>query len=195
MSSSVVRFAPSRRYLLMAFAALAGSVISGAIAWRAEFAWAPAGLFFATSAMLFALALRPTIEIHEDHLKIGRRMIPWGDIRRVDQTSWKAPLALYLTLVDGSRVLVLYPEAMETCGALLRAIRRHAREALLDGVSYRQFWGEPVTIVEPPRQIAPPPRYPLLRPEDEEEVERMFQRLKTVGHIDQRADQRRDSEK
>ena len=28
--------------------------------------------------------------------------------------------------------------------------------------------------------------YPLLRPEDEEEVERMYQRLKTVGHFDQR---------
>ena len=36
-----------------------------------------------------------------------------------------------------------------------------------------------------PRQIAPP-HYPLLRPEDEDEVERMFQRLKTVGHLERR---------
>src|SRR5215831_18241143 len=101
MSSAVVRFAPSRRYLLMAFAALAGTVISSAIAWRAEFAWAPAALFLATSVMLFALALRPAIEVHEDHLRLGRRVILWSSIRRVDQTSWKAPLALYLTLSDG----------------------------------------------------------------------------------------------
>jgi hypothetical protein len=179
----------------MAFAALAGTAVSSVIAWRAEFAWAPAALFLATSVMLFALALRPAIEIHEDHLRLGRREILWTDIRRVDQTSWKAPLALYLTLTDGSRVLVLYADVQESCAALLRSIRRHAREALLDGVSYRQFWGEPVTVIEPPRQLPPPPRARLLLAEDEEEIERMFQRLKTVGHIDQRADQRRDSEK
>jgi hypothetical protein len=33
----------------------------------------------------------------------------------------------------------------------------------------------------------PPPRYPVLPPEEEEEVERMFQRLKSVGHFDQRS--------
>jgi hypothetical protein len=31
-------------------------------------------------------------------------------------------------------------------------------------------------------------RYPLLLPEEEEEIERMFQRLKTVGHLEQRSD-------
>jgi hypothetical protein len=30
----------------------------------------------------------------------------------------------------------------------------------------------------------PSPRYPLLRPEDEAEVERLYQRLKAVGHLD-----------
>ena len=31
-----------------------------------------------------------------------------------------------------------------------------------------------------------PPRYRLLRPEDEAEVERLYQRLKTVGNLDQK---------
>jgi hypothetical protein len=35
--------------------------------------------------------------------------------------------------------------------------------------------------------VAPPPRYPLLRPEDEDEVEKMFQKLKSVGRIDGRS--------
>ena len=34
---------------------------------------------------------------------------------------------------------------------------------------------------------APPSRYPLLSPEDEAEVERLFQRLKTEGRLDQHA--------
>jgi len=67
--------------------------------------------------------------------------------------------------------------------SLLRHLRRYSREALLDGVPYGQFWGEPPSAA--PKQI-PPPRYPLLRPEDEEEVERMLQRLKSVGRLDPR---------
>ena len=110
------------------------------------------------------------------------------DIRRVDQTNWKAPLAVYLTLAAEKRLLLVYPGKLEACDALVRYLRRHSREALLDGVSYRQFWGEPAPVGTP--STSPPPRYPLLRPEDEEEVERMFQRLKTVGHIDVRGEHR-----
>jgi hypothetical protein len=40
------------------------------------------------------------------------------------------------------------------------------------------------------KNIAPPPRYPLLRPEDEDEVEKMFQKLKSVGRIDGRSDEK-----
>ena len=36
------------------------------------------------------------------------------------------------------------------------------------------------------RKQAPPPRYRILRPEDEAEVERLYQRLKTVGNLDQK---------
>ena len=32
----------------------------------------------------------------------------------------------------------------------------------------------------------PAPRYRVLRPEDEAEVERLYQRLKTVGNLDQK---------
>jgi hypothetical protein len=184
MSSPSARFAPSRKFLMLACAALAGTGLSAAVAWQWPPAWIAAGLFLATSTALFLLCGQPVIEIHESHLQVGRRAIPWTDIRRVDQTNWKAPLAVSLTLTGEKRVLLIYPGKLEACEALLRYLRRNAREALLDGVAYRQFWGEPVVPVE--RRQLPPPRYPLLRPEDEEEVERMFQRLKTVGHIDQR---------
>jgi len=88
-----------------------------------------------------------------------------------------------VTLHDGSRVLLIHPGDLDSSASLLRHLRRNSREALLDGVPYRQFWGGPPSPT--PAQIAPP-RYPMLRPEDEDEVERMFQRLKSVGHLERR---------
>ncbi len=182
--SPVVRFAPSRKFWVFGCVALAGAVLSAIIAVRTPMplAWIPASLFLVTSGPLLLLATRPNVEIFETHLQIGRRSIPWNDIRRVDQTNWRAPLVVDLALTHDGGLRLVYPGDMDACAALLRCLRRYSREALLDGVPYRQYWGEPNPIDQ--RQL-PPPRYPLLRPEDEEEVERMFQRLKAMGHIDQ----------
>ena len=156
-----------------------------------------AALFGISAVALAAVTLRPAIEIHESFLAVGRRVIPWAEIRRVDRSGWNAPLAVHLTLLDDQRVLILYPGELDSCGSLLRHLRRYSRLALLDGVSYREFWGEPPAN---PPAAAPveslPARYPLLRPEDEEEVERMFQKLKSVGRIDSRGnDSRSDDER
>jgi hypothetical protein len=150
-------------------------------------AWLAAILFGFATVFLLALALRPAVEIHDRHLKVGRRQIAWNSIRRLDQTGWRIPLAVNLTLRadDGheTRLLLVHAGDAESCDGLLRYLRRYSREALLDGIPYRQFWGEPSKPA--PKQL-PPPRYQLLLPDEEEEVERMFQRLKTVGHFDQR---------
>ncbi len=175
----------------MALVALAGGSIAGLAAMRWPAMWIAmsvcGGVLALAGACLLLLALRPAIEIHETHLAIGRRSIGWSEIRRIDQTpwltTWDAPLAVYLTLADESCVLVVYAGWTDSCPGLLRNLRRYSREALLDGVPYLQFWGE-----IPGAKQLPPPRYPLLRPEDEEEIERMFQRLKTVGRLDHRAD-------
>ena len=114
-----------------------------------------------------------------------RRSIAWREIRRLDRTGWNAPLVLRLTLSGdhGPKNLVLiYPGDLDACSSLLRHLKRYSREALLDGVPYPKFWGEASAR---PRQL-PPARYPVLRPEDEEEVERMFQRLKSEGSIEER---------
>jgi hypothetical protein len=147
--------------------------------------WIAAALFAIPAAAVLLLAFRPAIEIHDSHLRIGRRQIPWNRIRRLDQTGWNVPLLVHLTLEDDRRVALLHPGDLDSSASLLRHLRRSAREALLDGVPYRQFWGEPPASA-PPRVA--PLRYPLLRPEDEAEVERMFHRLKSVGHLEQRHD-------
>ncbi len=152
--------------------------------------WLAAVLFAIPAVLLLVLAFRPAIEIHNSHLRIGPRQIPWSRIRRLDQSGWNVPLLVYLTLDDGQRVALLYAGDLDSSASLLRHLRRSAREALLNGVPYRQFWGEPPAAAasSPASSIAPPRaaplRYPLLRPEDEAEVERMFQRLKSAGHLE-----------
>ena len=90
-----------------------------------------------------------------------------------------------MTLFDDSRFLLVYPGDLDSCNSLLRHLRRLSRDALIDGIPYRQYFGEVLTPASERKQ-APLPRYRILRPEDEAEVERLYQRLKTVGNLDQK---------
>ena len=84
------------------------------------------------------------------------------------------------------RVLLTYPGDLDSCNSLLRHLRRLSRDALIDGIPYRQYWGEVLAPGGDRKQQSPLPRYRILRPEDEAEVERLYQRLKTVGNLDQK---------
>jgi hypothetical protein len=143
----------------------------------------PAVLFVFSSAVMLFLTFRPAVELREDSLHIGARIIRWPDIRRLDRTGWISPLVVHITLADSSRVLLFYPGDPDSSNSLLRGLRRASRDALIDGVPYRQFWNEPAAPAAEPAPL-PSPKYQLLLPEDEADVERMFQRLKTVGHLD-----------
>lgn len=180
----MTRYLPSRHYLWAGLAAWGLAAFSGWVAIN----WTPAVvalvLFLASSSVLVFLALRPPIEIRDSHLMVGSRAIPWSDIRRLDRTGWMSPLIVHVTLFDDSRVTLIYPGDLDSANSLLRHLRRNAREALIDGRPYRQFWGEAL-ISAPERKQLPSPKYRVLRPEDEEEVERLYQRLKTVRHLDE----------
>jgi hypothetical protein len=140
-------------------------------------------LLFAAAGLLLFFGFRPPIDLRAQHLVVGRRAIPWADIQRVDRTRWRSPLVVRLTLSDLSRILVIYPADRDTANVLLRRIRRSARMALIDGRPYREFWGEAVSAAEDVKPL-PSPSYRLLRPEDEADVERLYQRLRTVGRLD-----------
>jgi Protein of unknown function (DUF3093) len=183
VSRPLARYTPCRRFLLLTLVAIFGALLSAWMGLRWAPSWIAAGLFAVSGALLLVVTLRPSIEIHETHLAIGRRVMPWSDIRRIDQTGWNAPLAVHLTLADQQRILLVYPGDLDSSTSLLRHLRRYSRQALLDGMPYRQFWGEPAAANDEPPKA---PKYPLMRPEDEEEIERMFQRLKSVGRLDGR---------
>jgi hypothetical protein len=181
----MTRYSPARHYLWLGVVAIVLAGFSSWIGLSFTPSLFPAGLFVITAAFLFVMAFRPPIDIHEGYLAIGSRIIPWMDIRRLDRTGWISPLIVRITLFDDSHVYLLYPGDLDSCNNLLRHLRRLSRDALIDGIPYRQYWGE-VLASGGPRKQSPPPRYRILRPEDEAEVERLYQRLKTVGHLDQK---------
>jgi hypothetical protein len=181
----MTRYVPARHYLWYGIAALVLAGAAGCFAWFfAPIAYAASGLFVLTSALLFVMAFRPAIEVHEGYLSIGSRIIPWMDIRRLDRTGWISPLIVRITLYDDTRFVLVYAGDLGDCNNLLRHLRRLSRDALLDGIPYRQYWGEVLTPEEDKKSNTP--RYRILRPEDEAEVERLYQRLKTVGNLDQK---------
>lgn len=178
-----MRYTPSRQYLTAGLVAAALAVISAVFATEWIIALVGAILFLLSAVAVMLLAFRPPIEIQEHFVVIGQRTIPWMDVKRVDRTGWISPLAVFLTLVNDERVLVIYPGDLDSANSLLRHLRRGSREALIDGIPWMEFWGETIAPVAE-KKASVPVKIQLLRSEDEAEVERLFQVLKTVGHFD-----------
>lgn len=180
----MTRYLPARHYISFGLVALGLAIFSGWLGLEWTPVYVPAFLFLLSSALLLGLAVRPPVEIQEAFLVVGKRMIPWMDIRRLDRTGWLSPLIVRLTLYDDTKVTIVYPGDLDSCRSLLRTLRRMCRDALIDGIPYRQYWGEVLVSAAKGAKAAPSPRYRLLLPEDEAEVERLYHRLKSVGHLD-----------
>ena len=181
----MIRYLPARHCLSFGIVALGLAAFSGWLGMQWAPSFIPCALFALTAAALLYLASRPAIELHPHHLAVGSRIVHWMDIRRVDRTRWIAPvLIVRITLFDDSHETLIYPGEPDSCHNLMRQLRRASRDALIDGVPYRQYWGE-MLATSPEGKNSP--RYRILRPEDEVEVERLYQRLKTVGHLDQKS--------
>jgi len=178
------RYVPARHYVSFGIVALALAGFSGwlGVSWSPSFG--PAVIFLLIAATLLALAFRPAVKVYDAHLEIGKKIIPWQDVRRVDRTGWISPLVVKLALYDEDTVILVYPGEVDCCKHLLRTLRQMSTNAMIDGIPYRQYWGELLGTGESKQLTAP--RYRVLRPEDEEEVERLYFLLKTVGHIDPR---------
>src|SRR5258708_7656458 len=110
----MTRYSPSRTFRYLGFAALGLAVVCGWFGTQFMGAWIPAVLFVLTATVLLTLAFQPGIEVHESHLAIGKRVIPWGEIRRLDRTGWVSPLVVNLTLHNDQRLLLVFPGELET---------------------------------------------------------------------------------
>ncbi|MBI3210020.1 MAG: hypothetical protein HYZ37_14135 [Candidatus Solibacter usitatus] len=178
----MTRYLPSKQYRYAGAVAFGLAALSGFLSLHYPLVWIPAGLFLATAAFLLVLSTLPAIEIHETHLKVGGKLVLWEEIRRLDRTGFVSPLVMNLALDSGHRMFLIYPGGLEASTMLLRHLRRMAREALIDGIPYQQFWRDAQFDRE--SRALPAPKYQLLLPEDEAEVERLFQKLKTAGRLD-----------
>ena len=185
MPVPISRYRVSNSYLWAGLVAVALAVFSAWLSLSRPICWVATVLLLVSAVVVLFLATRPAIEVYDSHIKIGQAAIPWRHIRRLDRSS-NIPLMVRLTLSDKTRVLVIYPGDPNSTSGLLRNLRRFSREALIDGVPYRQFWGEAMSAAAARKQASSPQRYPLLLADDEAEVERMFQRLKSVGHFEEK---------
>jgi hypothetical protein len=186
MEPNVERFLPSRFYASVGWAALTGSLVCVLCAFRAPYAFIPAVLCILTATGLFWLAARPLISVGETQFTIGERAIAWREVREINRSRFLSPLVLQIKLTNSRSKVLVYPGEPSRIELLLAQLRKRSHLATFDGVPYREYWHwtnleeqEHHAEVTPG---APPVR--LFTPEDEAEIERLFQTLKTGGRLD-----------
>jgi hypothetical protein len=186
MEPGVEIFLPSRLYARVGWATLLGSLLCVLAAFREPLALIPALGFAAAAAALFWLAARPPIRIGETQLNVGERAIAWREIREINRSRFVSPLVLRLRLTNSRQKVLVYPGEPEQVQRLLIELRRNSQLATFDGVTYRDYWtwctlnapeGHNPLIEQPVRMFSA---------DDEAEVERLYQKLKTVGRLDAR---------
>ena len=194
MEPSVEVYQPSPAYSRLGWASLAGSAVCLICGLRAPLAFIPGALCALTSGALFWLASRPAIRIGTTQFNIGERAIAWQEVREINSSRFLSPLILKLKLTNSRRKALIFPGDPERIAKLLDALRRHSMLATFNGIAYRDYWtwndvkqlsGDTSPNETPVRMVSS---------EDEEEIERMFQKLKNCRDLDSHdADQSRAS--
>lgn len=191
MEPAVEVYLPSRLYARIGWAALGGTAVCLLCGWRAPLAFIPAFLCAVTAGVVFWLASRPSIRVSDTQFNVGERTIAWREVREINGSRLVSPLVLRIKLTNARKRLVVFPGEPERIARLMYQLRKNSYLATFDGVAYRDYWtwssmtalrGDSPTLEQPVR---------MLSPEEEEEIERMYQKLKTVGRLDTRSDKER----
>jgi hypothetical protein len=190
MPSNLEIYLPSRLYAKVGWFALLGALVSVAFGLRSAFAFIPAFLCAATAALLFWLAARPRITVGENQFTIGERAIAWREVKEINSSRFVSPLLLDIKLTNNRRKRLIFPGEPEQIGKLMYQLRRHSHMATFDGVAYRDYWTWSSLGSNKLAGTGPAADQPvrMISQDDEEEIERLYQRLKTVGHLDGRSD-------
>jgi hypothetical protein len=192
MEPSIEIYQPSHLYSWTGWAALAGSLVCVLCGFRAPLAFIPGLLCATTAAVLFWLAARPSIHVGEAQFNIGERAIAWREVREINSSRFNtsrfvSPLILKLKLTNSRHKVLVFPGDPDRIIRLTHQLRKKAYLATFDGIAYRDYWtwsslagshGEKPALEQPVRMVSP---------EDEDEIERMYQKLKTVGRLDSRS--------
>ncbi len=194
MPSNLEIYLPSRLYAKVGWFALVGSLVSVAFGFRSVFALAPAFLCGLTSALLFWLASRPRITVGENQFTIGERAIAWREVKEINSSRFVSPLLLDIKLTNHRRKRLVFPGEPERIGKLMYQLRRNSHLATFDGVAYRDYWTW--TSLGSNKLAGPIAAQPvrMISQDDEEEIERLYQRLKTVGNLDGRSESKNNRE-
>jgi hypothetical protein len=184
--TTVETYLPSRLYPRIGWAALAGSLICALCGLRAPLAFIPGFLCALTAAVLFWLWKRPPVRLGETQFNIGERAIAWREVRQINTPRFVSPLILDLKLTNSRHKLMIYPGEPERVEKLMWQLRKNSFLATFDGVSYRDYWAWAAVAQSRGETSAPEQPVRMLSSEEEDEIERMYQKLKTVGRLDSR---------
>jgi hypothetical protein len=187
MEQSAEVYQPSRIYVRTGWASLACSIVCGLAGLHYPLAFIPSCVCVLAAAGLFWLGSQPPIRILPTQFNIGERAIAWREVREIN-TGLVCPLVIHIKLTNARQKIVVFPARSERIVRLMYQLRRHSYLATFDGVAYRDFWTWSTlsdTIRNRPA-LEQPVR--MISTDEEDEIERMFQKLKAVGHLDARAD-------
>ena len=188
MDSSVQVYQPSRLYARAGWLAIAGSVVCILCGLRAPLSYIPGALCAVTAGLLFWLNARPVIRVGENQFTIGERAIAWREVREINSSRFKSPLVLWLKLTNSRKKLLIFPGEPARIAHLIGLLRKNAQFATFDGVAYRDFWTWASLSGLPSDAPVLDQPVKMVSTEEEDEIERMFQTLRTAGRFDAHAD-------
>ena len=203
MEPCVETFSPSRWYARAGWCALGASAAFLFFGLSTPLLFIPAVAFIACSLLFLWLYSRPLIRVGETQFNIGDRAIAWREIKEVNRVRLLSPMILRIKLTNARKKMLIYPGDVGRIEQLIHLLRKNSHLATFDGVAYRDYWtwssmaglhgqkgsGQPQSGQKQatPKPLLEQPVQMLTR-EEEDEIERMYQKLKTVGSLDSRLD-------
>jgi hypothetical protein len=208
MEPCVETFLPSRWYTRAGWLTLAGSAGVASFGLRSPIflVLGAAGAIF--GCLLLWLSSRPPIQVGETQFNIGERAIAWREVKEVNRIRLLSPLILRIKLTNSRRRTLIYPGDVSRVEQLVHLLRKNSHLATFDGVAYRDYWTwssmaglhgakqlGPAQAAQKllPKASTPRPSHMdqpvrMLTQDEEDEIERMYQKLKAVGSLDFRLD-------
>lgn len=188
-------YLPSRLYPRIGWAALGGALVCALCGLRAPLAFIPAVLCAATGLAMFWLYRQPPVRLADTQFNIGIRSIAWREVRQINNPRIYYPLIIDLKLTNNRHKWMIYAGEPEQIDRLMYKLRKGCFMATFDGVSHRDYWAwSDVTPPQPETPAAEQPPVRMVSTEEEDEIERLYQKLKTVGRLDARNSESKTSE-